>query len=191
MRSLPIILSIVFIGFGKANACKCAPVGLEYDVEHAYDIIVGKIKAEKEQSITCMAQVRGGSREKYNSYKFLVEIDYSYKNQLAHEVEIHGGKGWGDCGAIFEPGYNYLIVVFKCDKGYYTQLCSDNAYLPYASCQLNYLNEYFNVNYHPVKLSFIIFVSLLCLPVLMSSMWITFNFYRYRSQRSKKLLRAI
>jgi hypothetical protein len=191
MKSLSIILSIVFIGCGKTIACKCPSLGIEADVERAYDIIVGKIKGEKEQSITCLSQTKGRRHEQYNSYKYYVEVGYSYKNQLAGEVEIHGGKGLGDCGATFAPGYNYLIVVFKCDKGYYTYRCSDNAFLPNASWQLNYLNKYFNVNYQPVKASIVIFIALLCLAIMLSSAIITFKFYKYRSRRSKNLSRII
>lgn len=40
-----------------------------------------------------------------------------------------------------------MIVVYKCDKGLYTYLCSDNAVIAEASSQVSFLNTYFGKNY--------------------------------------------
>lgn len=87
-------------------------------------------------------------RDSYGCYPEVLVADclqfwkanFPYKGKLAGTTTILGGKGGGDCGGIFEVGKEYLIVVFKCDKGYYTYLCSDNALKSNASTQ-NHFSE--------------------------------------------------
>jgi hypothetical protein len=83
-------------------------------------------------------------------------VKFSYKGKLDAMTTIFGGKGGGDCGAIFEPGNEYLIVVYKCDKGYYTYLCSDNALKSIASEQVKFLNGHFKKDYQIGESNFLI-----------------------------------
>src|SRR5690349_14363437 len=119
-----IAMLIWILSIGKLYACNCGGRSIDHDVDRAFDIVVGRIIAEKEQSLSCLATFGDHSYEEYNSYSYSVMIDHSYKGNFSNIAEIHGGKGHGDCGAILTVGYSYLIVVFKCDKGYYTYLCA-------------------------------------------------------------------
>ncbi len=177
MRKL--IWIITFFPAFQAAACKCPEVHISYHIEKVVDVIVGKVIGESEEGFECHSPYYETA-----SFRYLVKVDYSYKKNLVDIVEIYGGKGWGDCGAILYPGYNYQLAVFKCGNNYYTSMCADNNFLPCAGSTLQYLNNYFNVNYHPVSNEFVIstaFVSLIIIVLL--SLFSVHNVYQYRSQR--------
>lgn len=65
-----------------------------------------------------------------------------------------------------------------------THQCAQITIIPNAGWTLRYLNNYFNVNYHPVAIEFVMSTALISLTLVISlSLLATHNFYQYRSQR--------
>lgn len=146
-------------------------MGIHKEVDTAFDIIVGKVISEKADTLTCNYLV---------DYSYDVEIEFSYKGQLTGLTTIFGGKGDGTCGAIFEKGKEYLIVVRKCDRGLYTFLCSDNQLTSDASTQIEFLNGHFNKDYQLLKFEFLLPLILISLIVLTATGLLSFNYYKRR-----------
>lgn len=144
---------------------------IEKEIDSAYDFIIGKVISEKMDTLTCSYSL---------DYSYEFEIGFSYKGQLTGRTTIFGGKGTGTCGAIFEKGKEYLIVVHKCDKGLYTFLCSDNQLTADASTQVGFLNEHFGKSYKLLKFGFLIPIIILTLTVLTATGLLTFNHYKKR-----------
>lgn len=153
--------------FHPAQSCTCGHVGIEKDVGRAFDIVVGKIVSERANAdeIVCEYSSNNKTYESFTSFSYSFETEFSYKGKLKGTTTILGGKGGGDCGGIFEIGKEYLIVVFKCDKGYYTSLCSDNELKSKASKQITFLNEHFkkdyDINGSNISIPAILFASIL------------------------------
>lgn len=157
--------------YGKVYPCKCGPVGIHKEVDTAFDIIVGKVVDERADTLTCNYLV---------DYSYDVEFEFSYKGQLTGLTTIFGGKGRGTCGAIFEKGKEYLIVVRKCERGLYTFLCSDNQLTSDAKTQIEFLNRHFKKDLKLLKVKFLLPVTILSLIVLAAIGLVTFNFYKRR-----------
>lgn len=149
MKKLVVLLFILacLVISNQGYACKCPDQSIDREVDKAYDIVVGKVTSEKAKWVTCRYPEGDNDYEFTTSYLYTLQTDFSYKGNLSGTQVIQGGKGQGDCGAIFEVGKEYLIVVHKCDKGLYTYLCSDNAILSEASSQVGFLNTYFDESY--------------------------------------------
>jgi hypothetical protein len=151
--------------FHQAQSCSCGHVGIEKEVGRAFDIVVGKIVSERTDEIACEYSLNNKTYESFTSFAYSFETEFSYKGKLEGTTTILGGKGGGDCGGIFEIGKAYLIVVFKCEKGYYTYLCSDNELKSKASTQITFLNEHFKevyeINASNVSIPAILFASIL------------------------------
>lgn len=146
----PIVLLFIlaFLIISKEGyACKCPSQSIDREVGKAYDIVIGKVTSEKEEWVSCRYSEGGGSGEFLTSYLYKLQTEFSYKGKLNGTQVIQGGKYQGNCGAVFEVGKEYLIVVHKCDKGLFTFLCSDNVVLSDASAQVGFLNTYFAKDY--------------------------------------------
>jgi hypothetical protein len=166
--SIAMILLLAFQGQGYS--CSCGHMGIEKEVDTAYDFIIAKVISEKIDSLNCTY---------FLDYSYVFEIQFSYKGQLKGKSTIFGGKGGGACGAIFETGKEYLLVVRKCDRGLYTLLCSDNQLTANASTQIEFLNRHFNKNYQQLQISLLVPIVITFL-VLTATGLVTFNFYKKR-----------
>jgi hypothetical protein len=113
-----LILALMLIcgSIHQAYSCTCGHVGIEKEVERAFDIVVGKIVSERADDIVCEYSLNNKTYESFTSFAYSLESEFSYKGKLEGITTILGGKGGGDCGGIFEVEKEYLIVVFKCDK---------------------------------------------------------------------------
>jgi len=179
MRIRQPIAALVFsIAFsGQVMACKCGPVRIEKEVDKAYDILIGKIISEKEETLSCSVE--------YADYSYEADIELSYKGKLSGATKFFGGKGGGSCGGIFHKGYEYLIVIYKCDNGLYTFMCSDYAFVDHASTQVKFLNEHFKKDYKLLRIEFMLPAMGLTLIVLLVGGFLTFNYYKKRLSRRK------
>src|SRR5687768_13476516 len=167
--------------FHPAHSCTCGQVGIEKDVGRAFDIVVGKIVSERADAdeVVCEYSSNNKTYESFTSFAYSFETEFSYKGKLKGTTTILGGKGGGDCGGIFEIGKEYLIVVFKCDKGYYTSLCSDNDLKSNASTQITFLNEHFKEDYE-INESNVSIPAILLVSILISvSVWLALNFRKW------------
>jgi hypothetical protein len=163
-----ILLGLVY----KVQACKCPTIKISREADKAYDIIIGGVVSEAESVLSC---------SNYGpDVAFEVDVEFSYKNKLSNKVTIYGGQGGGGCGGILHKGNRYLIVVHKCEQGYYTTMCSDNAFLSNASRQIEFLNDRFHKDYQHFEIDFLIPTTLLILIVLIGAGYTTFQFYRKR-----------
>jgi hypothetical protein len=174
MKIRQLILVLTFSGSisGHVLACKCGQVGIEREVDKAYDIVIGKIVLEKEDTLSC-----GG----YGlDYSYNVDVQFSYKEQIKGVTKIFGGKGGGGCGGIFQNGKEYLIVIYKCEQGLYTYMCSDHASLDDAKYQVTFLNAHFKKDYPLLKFEFLMPAIALILLFLAASGIVTFNYYKRR-----------
>jgi len=117
----------------QGYACKCPSQSIDREVDKAYDIVIGKVTSEKAEWVTCRYSEGDENGEFTTSYLYTLQTEFSYKGKLNGVQVIQGGKGQGDCGAMFEVGKEYLIVIRKCDKGLFSFLCSENAVLSEAS----------------------------------------------------------
>jgi hypothetical protein len=156
-------------------------IGIE--TESAFDIVIGRIVSEKEKDVTNQYSKDGHTYDFSTSYAYGLDVQFSYKGQLKNRIEILGGKGLGDCGAIFEKGKEYLIVIHRGNRGYYTFLCSDNSSLANASSQINYLNKHFQKAYPSLDFRFLVLMVVLALLIALSSIIIVFKYYKHRSRR--------
>jgi hypothetical protein len=120
-------------------------------------------------------------------YSHDVDIDFSYKGKLTGINKFLGGKGGGGCGGIFNKGDEYVIVVYKCDDGLYTYMCSDNEFLSNAKHQVEFLNTYFKKDYQLLKPEFFLPAILLTLIILSAAGLVAFNYYK---KRLRKINRA-
>lgn len=179
--NISILASIVTCGsFVQAYSCTCGRLGIEKEVGKAFDIVVGKIVSERADEIVCEYSLNNKTYESFTSFGYSLETEFSYKGKLKGTTTVLGGKGGGDCGGIFEIGKEYLIVVFKCDKGYYTYLCSDNALKFEASPQVEFLNAHFQKNYQIDESSFLICMILFVVIIIFISGFLTVNLFKRR-----------
>ncbi len=123
IRKILLLLFLANILFlHSSRGCSCRPISIKYEADSAYDILIGKIISEREEAVQCEYQRKNQKYDWYTSYIYKLDVNFSYKEKMKDQVEIFGGKGYGDCGAIFEAGESYLIVIHKCNKGYFTYL---------------------------------------------------------------------
>lgn len=146
----------------------------------AFDIVVGKIVSARADEVVCEYSFNNKTYDSYTSIAYSLAVEFSYEGKLNATTTIFGGKGGGDCGAIFHPGNEYLIVVYECDNGYYTYLCSDNALKFEASPQVEFLNAHFKKNYQIDKSNFSIGIILFVLILILISGLLTVNFFKRR-----------
>ena len=182
----PVVLLFIIAFLVISNrgyACKCPDQSIDKEVDKAYDILVGKVTSEKAEWVTCSYPEGDNDYEFTTSYLYTLQTDFSYKGNLIGTQVIQGGKGQGDCGAIFEVGKEYLIVVHRCDKGLYTYLCSDNAVLSEASSQVSFLNTYFGKNYEIESKNGDQMVLLIAVVTVLALALIVFGFYTNHFRR--------
>ena len=147
-KPVVLLFILVFLVIStQCYACKCPSQSIDREVDTAYDIVIGKVTSEKAEWVTCRYSEGDESGEFTTSYLYTLQTEFSYKGKLNGTQVIQGGRGKGDCGAMFEVGKEYLIIIRKCDKGLFSLLCSENAVLSEASSQLSFLNTYFNKGY--------------------------------------------
>ncbi|HEY8934032.1 MAG TPA: hypothetical protein VIM65_02385 [Cyclobacteriaceae bacterium] len=180
--ALPLLL-IVSV---KVYPCKCGHISISREVDAAYDFVIGKITEEKEDPVTCFYEREDNLHENYTTYSYSLDVEFSYKEKLCGLENILGSKYGGNCGAYFEKGKTYLITIYKCDRGYYTFMCSNNDLLSESHYEIGYLDKYFHKNYRPLKLEFLIPVALLSLTMLSTSVIVVFRYFMYRTRRSRK-----
>ena len=178
-------ISILFLVllFGspiRTTACSCGRLGIEREVDRAFDIVIGKVTSERADDVTCEYSFDDNTYDFSTTIAYSLAVEFSYKGKLNATTTILGGKGGGDCGGIFHPGNEYLIVVYECDKGYYTYLCSDNALKFEASPQVEFLNAHFKKNYQIDKSNFSIGIILFVLILILISGLLTVNFFKRR-----------
>jgi hypothetical protein len=179
--NISILALMLTCGFShQAYSCTCGHLDIEKEVGRAYDIVVGKIVSERADEIVCEYSLNNKTYDSYTSIAYGLAVEFSYKGKLNATTTILGGKGGGDCGGIFHPGNEYLIVVYECDKGYYTFLCSDNALKSEASTQVEFLNVHFEKNYQIDNSNFSIGIILFVLILILISGLLTVNFFKRR-----------
>ena len=179
--NLSILTLILTCGsFLQAYPCTCGRVSIEKEVGKAFDIVVGKVVSERADEILCEYSLNNKTYDFSTTFAYSLAVEFSYKGKLNATTTILGGKGGGDCGGIFHPGNEYLIVVYECDKGYYTYLCSDNALKFEASPQVEFLNAHFKKNYQIDKSNFSIGIILFVLILILISGLLTVNFFKRR-----------
>lgn len=182
-----LIWLIIVLPVLNAGACKCPPIHVSKHIDSAVDIVVGKVIAEEELSFENYSQ-----NPEAGTFKYTVKIKYAYRNCLRDTIVIYGGKGGGDCGAIFYPGLHYQLVVFKHADIYCSSMCADNNFLPEASATLSYLNNYFDVNYHPVSKEFAICTAFAtCMLITILSLIFTHEFHQYRRAELHKRYKPV
>jgi len=151
VRSL-VLFSIMFSGSAiRVYSCTCGGLSIEKEVNSALDIVIGKVTSELANDIICEYSFNNKTYDFSTTFAYSLAVEFSYKGKLNATTTILGGKGGGDCGGIFHGGNEYLIVVYECNKGYYTFLCSDNALKSEASAQIEFLNAHFKKNYQVNK----------------------------------------
>jgi hypothetical protein len=178
---ISILLVVLLCGSSiRTYACTCGRLSIEKEVDRAFDIVIGKVTSERADDITCHYSFNNKTYDFSTTFVYSLAVEFSYKGELNATTTIHGGKGGGDCGGIFHPGNEYLIVVYECDKGYYTYLCSDNALKSEASAQVEFLNAHFKRNYQINKSNLPIGMMLFVLILILISGFLTVNFYKRR-----------
>lgn len=178
---ISILLVVLLCGSSiRTSACTCGRLGIEKEVDRAFDIVIGKVTSERADDITCDYSFNNKRYDFSTTFAYSLAVEFSYKGQLNSTTTILGRKGGGDCGAIFHPGKEYLIVVYECDKCYYTYLCSDNALKSKASPQVEFLNAHFKKNYQIDKANFSIGMILFVLILILISGFLTVNFFKRR-----------
>ncbi|HTJ49476.1 MAG TPA: hypothetical protein VL443_08500 [Cyclobacteriaceae bacterium] len=177
------ILTLLMIVSIEVYSCSCGHVSISREADKAYDFVIGKITDEREDSVTCFYEHEGKLHENYTTYSYSLDVEFSYKGKLCDVENILGSKYGGNCGGYFEKDKTYLITIYKCDRGYYTFMCSNNALLSESRYEITYLNKYFHKNYQLLKLEFLIPVVLLSLLVISTSAIIVFRYFKYRTRR--------
>lgn len=135
------LLLIFFLVSIPSFACQCPTRAWQWSVKIAYDVVVGEVIGEKELPSEC--------GQHSNSYEYTLKVTFSYQNKVADTIIVHGGKGRGDCGTTFYKGRDYLIFLHECERQFFTLMCDDNSWLPYADRQITFLNDYHKKNYQP------------------------------------------
>jgi hypothetical protein len=157
----------------NCKACKCGPVSLSRS-DKAYDIVIGNVISEKELRVQCdhhSAEVA-----------YSVNVKFSYKENTSGEIIVFGGKGWGECGAIFEEGKSYILVLRECGGKYFTLYCDDNAWLPFADNSIIFLNERYHKNYCPGPAWELMRIyAINSIPAFLA-VWISLNAFTHRSE---------
>lgn len=152
-------------------ACKCSQINVTRDLNRAYDFVIAKIISENPDTTSCNYVM---------DYLYEVEIEFSFKDQLTGTQKIYGGKGGGTCGSILEKDREYLIVVFKCNQGYYSTMCSATDALVNSSSQIEILNSHFGKNYQDPLLSFIVNIAVISILLLAFAGIGVLTFYKKR-----------
>jgi hypothetical protein len=182
-----VILVVLTLAVIPCYACKCGMVSLQYESNRAYDFIVGTIYEEKENFQEYRYSTPEGEIYDWGtSYSYFINVEYSFEDKVGGQIEFFGGKGWGDCGGIFEKGKTYLIVLYKGDKGYFTKLCSNHSPIVQASWQVAYLNHAFCKNYQVITFNCAALCSILLILPIFSSALLVFRYYKHRSRRRKR-----
>ncbi len=180
VRILALVSGLVSGSAIPVYSCTCGGLSIEKEVDRAFDIVIGKVTSELADDITCEYSFDDKTYDFSTTFAYSLAVEFSYKGKLNATTTILGGKGGGDCGGIFHPGNEYLIVVYECNKGYYTYLCSDNALKFEASPQVEFLNAHFKKNYQIDKSNFSIGIILFVLILILISGLLTVNFFKRR-----------
>ena len=180
VRILALVSGLVSGSAIPVYSCTCGGLSIEKEVDRAFDIVIGKVTSERADDITCEYSFDDKTYDFSTTFAYSLAVEFSYKGKLNATTTILGGKGGGDCGGIFHPGSEYLIVVYECDKGYYTYLCSDNALKFEASPQVEFLNAHFEKNYQIDNSNFSIGIILFVLILILISGLLTVNFSKRR-----------
>ncbi|SKC77854.1 hypothetical protein [Ohtaekwangia koreensis] len=168
---LKLLFLLVIIPATGTHACQCPSRGIVYEADCAFDIVVARVVAEKEDPITC--------GEFYLDHSFMIQIEFSYKGNLKGTQKIFAGQGGGPCGAILWTGVDYLLVVQKYgDHHLYATMCNDNTYLHSADDHVKFLNQYYNKDYHITDRLYFIAIMLLCLAVASCACIVVFSYYK-------------
>jgi hypothetical protein len=170
-RGLPLLLLInILVITTDSLACKCPTRSIDKEADKAYDIVIGKVVSATPEKLSCS--------EYGPDVLFEFEVEFSYKGQLKGKTKIFGGQGGGSCGGILDENHNYLVVVYECDNGFFTTMCSDNAFVENASRQIKFLNGHFDKEYRISNFAFLTGIALIILILLSTGGLMTFNYYK-------------
>lgn len=136
---IPLASLLILIPFDSVNACSCMRAGPPCDYyAEASAIFLGRVVGSAERK---SHTDRDGNKTVYDVGTIRFLIQESFKGVAGHEVEIHSGKGGGDCGYWFVRNESYVVYAYESseDKKLWTNICTRTAHVSEASEDLEYL----------------------------------------------------
>lgn len=135
----PIVLLVILGTFDVASACSCAgpdpPCG-EYGEASA--IFLGRVVGSAERKSYVDEK---GNKTVYDVGRIRFLVQENFKGVTSYEVEIHSGKGGGDCGYWFLRNESYVVYAYRRseDNKLYTNICTRTKHMSTSKEDLEFL----------------------------------------------------
>jgi Carboxypeptidase regulatory-like domain len=136
MRNLSILVLFIFAA-GKVFGCQCVdsqPACAAFWTYQAGAVFAG--------TVLKITEPERGS-ESFPQRTVLLGVDRGYAGVSAKEIEIHTGRGGGDCGYPFQAGHRYLVYALPNPNDHVLRasICSPTKKIEDAGEDLAYLNN--------------------------------------------------
>jgi len=115
-----LVLSLLFILAGSAQALACSCIGLEANKtvsEHLSNEVIFVGRPIQSRSIP-------EGNDWGNDLITRFEVDKSFNRELGATVDIHHTRYGSDCGKQFKLGETQLLMAYETEKGLATSICT-------------------------------------------------------------------